>query len=136
MKKLLATLLLLVPSLFAGPRVYIDTAAMAEARRHVADALSYLPSVQDDAWHIFLLPEKQWSTGLTKKQRGIAGTCYTLVSLRVTYCKVDWVSEASIYEIAHSLAHEYGHILCNCADERVAEWHAAKLTPGLLQRRE
>ena len=123
-------------TLLARPRVYIDTAAMAEARRHVQDALSYVPFVQDDAWHIFLLPEKEWSTHLTKKQRGVARACYTFLGLRVTYCNVEWVSEASIYEVAHTMAHEYGHILCNCADERIAEWHAAKLTPGLLQRRE
>jgi len=45
----------------------------------------------------------------------------------MTYCNAEWVLKADDHEIAKTLAHEYGHLLCNCLVEQGADAEAVHL---------
>lgn len=112
--KLLGALLLFAASSLATP--------LHSQNAKITEALTYFPISSQPDWKIFVVPADQWREGLSAKNAQTSiGTCYTQLPFKFTYCRAEWVKGASVRQISHSLAHELGHIICNCDDERTAE---------------
>ena len=114
---------ILVPLAEASPHVYSSQKDFANLRDSVSAALLQT-SVSDSEWTIFIVPEKEWKSSLRKGQHG--HTAYTLPG-KLTYLNAEWLRGSSSEKIAQVLAHEYGHILCNCSDEAIAENYVGTL---------
>ncbi len=93
------------------------------------NALRYLPRPSKDGrWYVIILSGADFWSGLNKQQTKTAyGSCYTRLESRMTYCNAEWVLKADDHEIAKTLAHEYGHLLCNCLVEQGADAEAVHL---------
>lgn len=122
---LLAALFTLAPLAQAGPHVYATDKQLESSRKAVANALLAV-SVNDSDWSIFVVPEKEWKAALHKGQRG--HTAFTLTG-KLTYINAQWIQDVhgDSSKLAPILAHEYGHILCDCTDEGVAEGYVSTL---------
>lgn len=78
-------------------------------------------SASGATWSITIVSESEFLLSINKFQRNqSAGSCYTVLPARMTYCNAAWVNKSSVEQIAHSLAHEFGHLLCNCGVEKRA----------------
>lgn len=121
-------LFLLIPSVSnARPHVYAMN-GLAVQRDKISDSLNWLPAVADSDWSIFVVPTAEWDARLTKQQRKHAeGSCFSYIEKKLTYCSGEFVAAHTAKKLAQVLAHEYGHILCLCADEAVAEGHVSTL---------
>lgn len=78
--------------------------------------------VHDHSWRIFALSKKDWYAPLTERQKkDFAGQCYTSIVDKTTFCNAEWLGRADIHAVAKAIGHEYGHIICQCADHRQAD---------------
>lgn len=96
----------------------------SDAQKKASKALRYLPKAANDgSWYIVVMNSSDFWHGVSKAQKAaMTGTCYTAFygERNMTYCNLDWVSRSSDYVVAKTLAHEYGHIICKCSDEKRA----------------
>lgn len=127
MKLFLAFVVLLLAAgvTWAQPHVYAMDKNLATSRNAVSNALLSL-SVSDSDWSIFVVPEKEWRSALAKGQHG--HTAFTLPG-KLTYINAQWIQDVhgDQKQIARVLAHEYGHIICGCAEEAIADTQAEAL---------
>jgi hypothetical protein len=125
MKKLAMVILLLVVPAAARtqrPAVY---GSDRYANDQISQSLTWLPYHLLDNWTIFVIPSDDWWAGLTPALRKrAAGSCYSRLDTHITYCRLEWARGADSREIAHTLTHELGHLVCNCRDESRAETFA------------
>lgn len=78
-------------------------------------------SASGATWYITIVSESEFLLSINKFQRNqSAGSCYTVLPARMTYCNASWVDKSTVEQVAHSLAHEFGHLLCNCGVEKRA----------------
>jgi hypothetical protein len=109
-----------------------DGERLAENVRQVVRL--YLPGATGD-WTIqlidhktFLREESKVSDKFLEGRAFFPPRCHTFSAKRITQCDAGWAREFSQAAKAGTLAHEYGHILCNgpnqgeaCADRRAIE---------------
>jgi hypothetical protein len=97
------------------------------ANDQISQALTWLPYHLLDNWTIFVIPSDDWWAGLTPALRKRAdGSCYSRLDTHITYCRMEWARTADSQQIARTLGHELGHLVCNCVDEHKAEAFADK----------
>lgn len=122
------TLILLTFSLLpaAAQRAYSNREQKQEAQK-LQEAFALL-NTSDTQWSIIVQTKEMWEAPLSKQQRAsFAGSCYTLREVKTTFCNASWVDHADLVTMGWTLAHERGHIDCNCVEEWKAEAAAAQV---------
>lgn len=109
-----------------GQAAYSNQEHKAEAAK-IREAFALL-NTSDRDWSIFVVSKSEWEAPLTRQQHvEFAGSCYTFLGNKTTYCAADWVKSADLMLLGWALAHERGHIDCRCTEEWKAEAFAARV---------
>lgn len=121
MKALIVAVMVLLPTIcVAQETAKISVSGSAYLRpmvQRIAEGLDVpLPS-----WGIVILTDAQWAG---TEQRFRTGSAFTIITSRHTFISERFIRHHSTAEIRHTLAHEVGHIICDCFDERIAETFA------------
>lgn len=114
----------------AKPQVTAASMNEAPARNKVLRVLNQL-LVEKIDWQIFVIPDKDWHDGLkrTHQDAFVAGSAYSITEKRITYVNATWVMSHNEERIAKMLSHEWGHVLCNCFDEKMADEQGQRIVP-------
>ena len=117
-------------STHAKPQVTAASMNEVPARNKVLRVLNQL-LVEKIDWQIFVIPDKDWHDGLkrTHQDAFVAGSAYTITEKRITYVNATWVMSHNEERIAKMLSHEWGHIMCNCIDEKMADEQGQSIVP-------
>lgn len=114
----------------AKPQVTAASMNEVPARNKVLRVLNQL-LVEKIDWQIFLIPDKDWHDGLkrTHQDAFVTGSAYSITEKRITYVNATWVMSHNEERIAKMLSHEWGHVLCNCFDEKMADEQGQSIVP-------
>lgn len=72
-------------------------------------------------WVFQVVPEANWQSMLRQLHLDSTETAFTCLACRVTYIRQFYAANTTDKRLRHTLLHEYGHVACGCADERVAD---------------
>jgi len=72
-------------------------------------------------WTITVLPQVQWDKQVKTLNLRTA-TAFTSMNetKNATFLNPDYVFNSTEHQLLHTLAHEAGHLICRCTDERLA----------------
>ncbi|PYU28878.1 MAG: hypothetical protein DMG32_01730 [Acidobacteria bacterium] len=76
-------------------------------------------------WGILVLTEIEWQNLGAKRFH--TESAFTIIASRHTFVREIYVRSHSATQIRRTLAHEVGHIMCDCMKESVADQAAATL---------
>lgn len=79
-------------------------------------------------WRVIVLRKPEWDGKML--EYGLVGktdSAFTILGDDVTFLNEDYLSLASDEQLEHTLAHESGHLICNCSNEDTANKIAEKL---------
>ena len=81
-------------------------------------------------WTIAVLTSQSWHAAMNQYGTIYGQTAlpaFTILETRRTYLNPDYVKRLSTGQLRNILAHEAGHLLCNCSDEKKANRFADDL---------
>jgi hypothetical protein len=88
--------------------------------------LNFTHEPMPNTWNIHIIPGTQFNENV-KRLNVDTSTAYTFIQIDQTYLNEDYLTTAPEFRIRHNLAHEAGHMICQCRDENRAEAIAAQL---------
>lgn len=75
-----------------------------------------------ETWRVELVQEGDWPK-LTAEWGARTQTAFTVPTEHITYLRQSYVESATPKRLRHSMAHEAGHLACQCDSEAVAnQW--------------
>jgi len=130
------------PGLLRGPRLILKSKAnvvsvlllalllaagipvKAQSRRveELASQLIFTPTApRPSNWTITVLPQVRWDKQVKTLNLPTA-TAFTFMNEtnNATFLNPDYVFNSTELQLLHTLAHEAGHLICRCTDERLA----------------
>ena len=115
-------LVLSVVSLFAAaPQFFIQGSTSWERNRltRMESSLNFARQPMTNTWEVIILPEDQFEKNVEMWNLD-THSAYTYLPLRQTYINEAYLITAEDRRIRHTMAHEAGHLICECNSEQRA----------------
>ena len=111
-------LLLLALLLVAGVPVKAQSRRVEEL---VSQLIFTLTAPRPSNWTVTVLPQLQWDKQIKTLNLPTA-TAFTFMNEanNATFLNPDYVFNSTESQLLHTLAHEAGHLICRCGEERLA----------------
>jgi hypothetical protein len=123
MKKFLAVMMLCaVSALGAAPSMFfVDGSTSWERGRieRLEHNLNFTKVAMPDTWNIHIIPEEQFQENIQIMHVNTE-SAYTFMPLGQTYINEGYLGYADDRMLRHTLAHEAGHMICECTSEQKA----------------
>ncbi len=96
--------------------------------KFLANRLNFAGQPMVSYWSITVLDRADWQEALLKyKLEGKTETAFTLMGWNETFVNADYIHYTIDSTVEHTLAHEAGHLICECKSEDTANKIARKL---------
>jgi len=96
--------------------------------KFLANRLNFIGQPMVSYWSITVLDRADWQEALRKyKLEGQTETAFTLMGWNETFVNADYIHYTIDSNVEHTLAHEAGHLICECKSEDTANKIARKL---------
>lgn len=96
----------------------------AQSRRieELLNELTFTPTKpRPSNWTITVLPQARWDQQVkTLNLRTATAFTFMNETSNATFLNPDYVFNSREIQLLHTLAHEAGHLICRCTDERLA----------------
>lgn len=112
--------------LTAPMTVMADEASRVLASKMAADVAQSLNYKVPENWKFIAVSEQEWIR-VTRQFHSLSETAFSLTQAHVTYLRESYVLTARPKRLRETLAHEFGHVICSCNDERAANYEAQRL---------
>jgi hypothetical protein len=114
----IVAVLLVTLLLAAGLPVKAQSRRVAE----LVDQLIFTPATpRPSSWTITVLPQARWDEQVkTLNLRTATAFTFMNETSNATFLNPDYVFNTRENQLLHTLAHEAGHLICRCTDERLA----------------
>lgn len=106
----------------AAPTMFsIDGSTSFERERltHLERGLNFTKVAMSDTWEIHIIPEGQFEENVHRLKANTI-SAYTFLPLDQTYINEGYLTYADDSTVRQTLAHEAGHMICQCASESKA----------------
>jgi hypothetical protein len=132
MKKLLAILMLCaVSALAATPQFFIWGSTSFERNRliRMEQSLNFSKVPMTSTWQVTIIPGEDFKRRVEYLKLDTE-SAYTFLQLRQTYVNEDFLVYANDPRVRQMMAHEAGHLICECSSEEEANKIAYQLQFG------
>jgi len=121
MKKLMIAMLLAVSAFAAAPQVILDGSTSWERDRvlNFERSLNFSNQPMVSTWYITVLPKEEFEDNVRRLKVDTV-SAYTFVGLGRTYINEDYLTWSTDEQIRQTIAHESGHLICECSSEERA----------------
>lgn len=122
MKKFLAVMMLCaISALAAAPQFFIQGSTSRERVRltRIEQSLNFTKEPMVNYWEVTILSEQEFHRNVEVFKLN-TDTAYTYLPLHRTYVNEGYLTYADDQRIRHTLAHEAGHLICECPSEQTA----------------
>ncbi len=101
--------------------------------RNLANSLDFSGQPMVNWWRIVVLPRAEWEDALRYYHlEGQTDSAFTIMAQNETLVNEDYTFFAGTYRLRFTLAHEAGHLICQCQSEGRADSIARILTKKYL----
>jgi len=104
------------------PATGVPVKAQSRRVEELVNQLIFTPTTpRPSNWTITVLPQVRWDKQIKTLNLQTA-TAFTLMNEtnNATFLNPDYVFNSTELQLLHTLAHEAGHLICRCTDERLA----------------
>jgi hypothetical protein len=114
----------IVPILLVALLLAAGVPVKAQSRRveELLNELTFTPTKpRPSNWTITVLPQARWDEQVkTLNLRTATAFTFMNETSNATFLNPDYVFNTRENQLLHTLAHEAGHLICRCTDERLA----------------
>jgi hypothetical protein len=112
----------------APTQLFVDGSTSWERSRieRLEHQLNFTNESMPNSWDIHIIPEIQFEANIRRYNINTE-SAYTFLPLDRTYLNEFYLQYADDRRVRHTLAHEAGHMICNCTSEEKAEEIAYQL---------
>jgi hypothetical protein len=114
----------IVPILLVALLLAAGVPVKAQSRRveELLNELTFTPTKpRPSNWTITVLPQSRWDEQVkTLNLRTATAFTFMNETSNATFLNPDYVFNTRENQLLHTLAHEAGHLICRCTDERLA----------------
>lgn len=127
-KMLFLSLCLALSAFAAAPQFFIQGSTSWERSRltHIEQSLNFTKVPMTSTWEVIILPGDQFRENV-KNLKVDTESAYTFLQLRQTYVNEDFLIYADDSRVRQMMAHEAGHLICECSSEEKANEIAYRL---------
>jgi hypothetical protein len=120
-KAMFLSLCLAVSAFAAAPQFFIQGSTSWERDRltQMEQRLNFTREPMTSTWEVIIIPGDEFRDN-TRKFKVNTDTAYTILGLRQTYINEDYLVYGEDSQIRQTLAHEAGHLICQCVSEEKA----------------
>lgn len=113
----------------APTQLFVDGSTSWERARieRLEHQLNFTKEPMPNEWDIHIIPEGQFIENVQHLHVGFTQSAYTAIPIDQTYLNEGYLMIADDRRVRHTLAHEAGHMICNCTSEVKAEAIAYQL---------
>lgn len=112
----------------APTQLFVDGSTSWERARieRLEHQLNFTKEPMPNEWDIHIIPVEQFNENINRFRINTE-SAYTIMPLDQTYLNEMYLGYADDHRVRHTLAHEAGHMICNCTSEEKAEGIAYQL---------